>query len=48
VGPITYRSLVMNPGTKRRKPQPPRLHRVAPASLAANPLPGRPWRTGTR
>ena len=37
VGPITYRSLVVNPTPKRQKPRPPREHRVGPASLEIKP-----------
>jgi len=42
VGPITYRSLVVNPASKRTKPRPPAAHRVRPPSLAGPPT--RPWR----
>jgi hypothetical protein len=43
VGPVTYKSLVVNPAPKREKPRPPATHRVGPASLAiASPV--RPWR----
>ena len=44
VGPITYRSLVVNPTPKRQKPLPPREHRVGPASLEINPKQLHPWR----
>jgi transposase-like protein len=43
VGPITYRSLVVNPTPKREKPQPPAEHRVGPASLATKPETRHPW-----
>lgn len=43
VGPVTYRSLVVNPSPKRTKPQPPSTRRVGPLSLAVT-LPARPWR----
>jgi transposase-like protein len=44
VGPISYRSLVVNPTPKRNKPQPPPEHRVGPASLEFNPKTLHPWR----
>lgn len=44
VGPVTYRSLVVNPAAKRKKPHPPAKHRVGPASLAVIPATSRPWR----
>lgn len=44
VGPITYRSLVVNPVAKRKKPRPPAKRRIRPASLGLNPMIGRPWR----
>ena len=44
IGPITYRSIVMNPIAKKKKPQPPDKHRVAPATLAQKPVPDYPWR----
>jgi transposase-like protein len=47
VGPVTYRSLVVNPSPKREKPKPPATHRVGPASLAIMP-PTRPWRNHNR
>lgn len=43
VGPVTYRSLVVNPTPKRKKPQPPTKHRVGPASLANSPEAVHPW-----
>lgn len=43
VGPVSYRSLVVNPRPKREPPHPPAHHRVAPPSLAKS-LPPRPWR----
>ncbi len=43
VGPITYRSLVVNPVPKRTKPTPPTNKRSGPASLSAT-HPMRPWR----
>lgn len=43
VGPVTYRSLVVNPTPKREKPKPPAEHRVGPASLAIAPEIIRPW-----
>ena len=47
VGPVTYRSLVVNSAPKRRKPRPPSTHRVAPSSLDLPP-PDRPWRNHNR
>ena len=47
VGTITYRSLVVNPTTKRVKPKPPTTRRAGPSSLAVTP-PGRPWRDHNR
>jgi transposase-like protein len=44
VGPVTYRSLVVNPAPKRKKPEPPTDHRVGPASLAITPETIHPWR----
>jgi len=44
VGPLTYRSLVVNPTPQRQKPRPPREHRVGPASLEINPKELHPWR----
>jgi transposase-like protein len=44
VGPVTYRSLVVNPASKRKKPEPPASHRVGPASLAITPEALHPWR----
>ena len=43
VGPVTYRSLVVNPTSKRPQQRPPATHRVGPASLASA-APVRPWR----
>ena len=44
VGPITYRSLVVNPAGKKKRPRPPEKRRVGPASLGIDPTIGRPWR----
>jgi transposase-like protein len=44
VGPITYRSMVVNGKAKGKKPQPPADRRVAPRSLAEQPATGHPWR----
>jgi transposase-like protein len=44
VDPVTYRSLIVNPSPKRRKPRPPARRRVAPSSLEVQPA-TRPWRT---
>ena len=43
VGPVTYRSLVINPTPKREKPQPPTEHRVGPASLTSKLETLHPW-----
>ena len=43
VGPVTYRSLVVNPTPKTKKPQPPVEHRIGPASLASKPEMLHPW-----
>ena len=48
VGPVTYRSLVVNPSPKGKKPKPPTVHRIGPASLAINPERPRPWRNQNR
>lgn len=47
VGTLTYRSLVVNPATKRVRPKPPTRRRGGPSSLAVTP-PGRPWRDYNR
>ncbi len=47
VGPVTYRSLVVNPSPKLTKPRPPTTHRVGPASLTTT-SPARPWRDHKR
>jgi len=44
IGPVTYRSLVVNPIPKYKKPEPPTNHRVGPASLEIDPKRLRPWR----
>ena len=44
VGPVTYRSLVVNPAGKKKRPRPPENRRLAPASLGIDPAIGRPWR----
>ena len=44
VGPVTYRSLIVNPVPKKKKTRPPAQRRVGPASLAIDPAVGRPWR----
>lgn len=41
--PVTYRSLIVNPAPKKKKPSPPSSHNIAPASLAVVTS-GRPWR----
>jgi transposase-like protein len=47
-GPLTYRSLVVNPSPKSTKPRPPPANRrTHPASLEAT-SPGRPWRHDSR
>ncbi len=43
VGPVTYRSLVVNPTPKRTRPSPPPSRRVAPPTLDIS-VPSRPWR----
>lgn len=43
VGPVTYRSLVVNPTPKRTRPSPPPTRRVAPPTLDIT-VPARPWR----
>ncbi len=43
VGPVTYRSLVVNPTPKRTRPSPPPTRRVAPPTLNITVSP-RPWR----
>lgn len=48
VGPVTYRSLVVNPAPKCKKPRPPTHHRVGPASLEINPETLYPWRKHNR
>ena len=44
IGPVTYRSLVVNPTPKRTRPSPPPTRRVAPPTLDIT-LPARPWRS---
>ena len=48
LGPVTYRSLVVNPTPKYKKPKPPTDHRVGPPSLAITPERLRPWRNHNR
>lgn len=44
VGPVTYRSLVVNPSPKLTPPMPPGGHRARAPSLAATTAAPRPWR----
>lgn len=44
VGPVTYRSLVVNPSARGRKPRPPRPHQTRPSSLSRPAGTSRPWR----
>jgi transposase-like protein len=44
VGPISYRSIVVKPAAKRKRPKPPSTHRIAPETLANEPAPVYPWR----
>lgn len=48
VGPVTYRSLVVNPSAKRTKPLPPGGHPARAPSLATAPTTFRPWRHHNR
>jgi hypothetical protein len=43
VKPVSYRSLVVNPSPKLKKPQPPTKHRTHPSSITGT-SPGYPWR----
>lgn len=43
VEPVSYRSLVVNPSPKLKKPQPPTKHRTHPSSITGT-SPGYPWR----
>ena len=44
VGPVTYKSLVVNHVAKKKKPRPPAKRRARPTSLSIDPTVGRPWR----
>ena len=44
VGPVTYRSLVVNHAPKRTRSSPPPTRRVAPPTLDIT-VPARPWRS---
>ena len=48
VGPVTYKSLVVNhvakKKKKKKKPRPPVKRRARPTSLSIDPTVGRPWR----
>jgi len=43
VGPVSYRSLVVNPSSKPTDTPPPRKHRPHPPSIGVT-IPGHPWR----